>query len=549
MKMNTLTEELAVKYADKIYGFAYSKTRNHTEAQDLSQQILLELCGKDFSMIENMDAYIWRISSYTWSNYVRKNKNEWRALDNVTALDYLVSDENIEEDFIRSETYEKLRREVMYLGETRRRITVMYYYENLSCDEIAEKLAIPSSTVRWHMRKIKDTLKERMVMTNQSEIYEPVRMSVGHAGWCPDINMHGLSNDSIIQNICWVCREKAKTVEEIGREIGVAAVYIEEKLPPLCELDYIRQVGANKYITNFLIRGTEFTFECSRWKTEFVYPAAKIAYDLIKDNLSKIRETTPIYGEFSDDELISALLVPEISRVAAILSQMLTEKTGINLNCETPKRSDGSEHFVKANKVDDEDIEKYIEIDSECVEMLNNSWCALKSRWIDGMESIQMDLHRFVNWRWFDGEELKQLKRMHDLGKAGLIPDERDMDAVANLTEKGYIRVDDGKPVILVPYIEKTETKADAEDITGKYQKLLSEKLDIDAMAEKLTAALARVKKLIPAHLDEGVKNHHLAECLGLGEGAMMYSLYKHGDLAMPTDEQKKRMLTLVWEN
>ena len=122
------------------------------------------------------------------------------------------------------------------------------------------------------------------------------------------------------------------------------------------------------------------------------------------------------------------------------------------------------------------------------------------------------------------------------------------MDAVANLTEKGYIRVDDGKPVILVPYIEKTETKADAEDIIGKYQKLLSEKLDIDAMAEKLTAALARVKKLIPAHLDEGVRNHHLAECFGLGEGAMMYSLYAHGDLPIPDGEQKKRMLTLVWE-
>jgi len=547
--MNGFGDELITHYADKIYGFAYSKTRNHYDAEDLSQEIILQLCGKDFSAIENMDAYIWRISMYTWSNYVRKNEKQWRALDNASALEFLASDENVEEDFIQSELYEKLRREVMYLGEARRKITVMFYYDNLSGDEIAVKLGIPPSTVRWHIRKIKDTLKERLVMTKQSEIFEPIKMNVGHSGWCPSMDMHGLGSDSIIQNICWVCRSKAKTVEEIGREIGVAAVYVEEKLPPLCELDYIRQVGANKYITNFLIRDTEFTFECSRWKTDFIYPTAKMAYDLVKGNLSKIRETTPIHGEFSDNELISALLVPEIGRVSAVLTQMLMKKTGVDLSCETPKRSDGSQHWVQANKEDDdEEIERIRAIDSECAEMIDNSMNALKTRWIDGMESIQMDLHRFVNWRWFDGPELKQLKRMHDLSEAGLLPDERDMDAVANLSAKGYIRVDDGKPVILVPYIAKTGAKPDAGDIIGKYEKLLAEKLDLDAMAEKLTAALARVKKLIPAHLDEGVKNHHLAECLGLGEGAMMYSLYKHGDLAMPTDEQKKRMLTLVWE-
>jgi hypothetical protein len=130
------------------------------------------------------------------------------------------------------------------------------------------------------------------------------------------------------------------------------------------------------------------------------------------------------------------------------------KKTDVDLSCETPKRSDGSEHWVQASKTDREAIEKIRAIDSECAEMIDQSICGLKTRWIDGVESIQMDLYRFVNWRWFDGEELKQLKRMHDLTEVGLLPDERDMDAVANLTEKGYIRVDDGKPVILVPYIE-----------------------------------------------------------------------------------------------
>ena len=43
-------------------------------------------------------------------------------------------------------------------------------------------------------------------------------------------------------------------------------------------------------------------------------------------------------------------------------------------------------------------------------------------------------------------------------------------------------------------------------------------------------------------------KIRRLGECLGLNEGVMMYSLYAPGDLPVTADEEKKRMLTLVWE-
>ena len=42
------TEKLTEQYAKKIYGFAYSKTGNTHDAEDLSQSILLTLCKIDF---------------------------------------------------------------------------------------------------------------------------------------------------------------------------------------------------------------------------------------------------------------------------------------------------------------------------------------------------------------------------------------------------------------------------------------------------------------------------------------------------------------------
>lgn len=42
-------ETLLIKYTEKIYGFAYSKTHNYHDALDLSQNILLTLCQIDFA--------------------------------------------------------------------------------------------------------------------------------------------------------------------------------------------------------------------------------------------------------------------------------------------------------------------------------------------------------------------------------------------------------------------------------------------------------------------------------------------------------------------
>ncbi len=60
-------ESIVLEYVNKIYGFAYSKTKNTHNAEDLSQEILIQLLDKrtSFDRIENMDAYIYRICCYT----------------------------------------------------------------------------------------------------------------------------------------------------------------------------------------------------------------------------------------------------------------------------------------------------------------------------------------------------------------------------------------------------------------------------------------------------------------------------------------------------
>ncbi|MBQ8333935.1 MAG: sigma-70 family RNA polymerase sigma factor [Clostridia bacterium] len=540
-----------LRYADRIYSFAYGKTKNHHQAQDLAQEILVQLCGgrTDFTAIGNMDAYIYRICRYTWSNYLRKNKPMWQALENADVLDVLASEENVEEDFLERELFEQLRQEVMYLGRIRRQITVMYYYENRTGDEIAEILGIPPSTVRWHMRKTRDTLKERMEMKTQNEIYTPVRLDVGHSGWAEDYNMHGMRTDVLTQNIVWVCREKALTVEEIARTLGCAAVYLENKIDELTDMDYMRKVGANRYITNFMIENVQYVLKTGGWQYKYAYPTARAVCGMLRERLPQIKKSDVMDGEFSDDFLLAALLVPELNRAGALLSHFIRQRAGLSFPCVTPKRSDGSEHWVCAwnqSSVTDEAMTGY---DADYLDFMRYSSLTYKDREAGGLHSQQCDHRLFGGWRDFENTELKQLARVRELIEKEETPNDYDMDGIVNLREKGYIRIDGGRPVILIPCLRKNGNgSADTGDVIGRYEKLFAENLNMDEVCADCLKEIELRKRLIPAHLDDNQRNAILGGSTNIHPSAMFYTLYQNGDLAMPTEDEQKRILTLVWE-
>ena len=153
------------------------------------------------------------------------------------ALETAVADAQPEQDVLRREELRQLRQEILYLSALRRKIMISFYYDEKKGDEIARELSIPASTVRWHLKQAKETIKERMNMA-ENTLYQPVHLWIGHNGNVKSPVYDDLRHDNLTQNICWVCREKALTVEEIARTLGVAAVYLEYKLEKLLEMEY-----------------------------------------------------------------------------------------------------------------------------------------------------------------------------------------------------------------------------------------------------------------------------------------------------------------------
>ena len=541
-----ISKDIIEKYAKKIYGFAFSKTRDYNDAQDLSQEVLLALFDKTtkLSQIENMDAYIYRICCYTWMNFYRKDIQKRKNLENASVLEFVADETDIEEEYIKKELHEKLRQEIMYLSKMKREVTIMFYYENKTSKEISEILNIPDSSVRWYLGESKKALKERIEMTEQG-IYKPVKISIGHNGWTTDYDMFGLRSDVLMQNICYLCYRQPHTTEEIARTLGVAAVYLEDKIDKLLHMDYLKPVGKNKYQTTFFIMEDKFYFESKKFMYKFADKISVPLYNLTVAAKDELKKSGALLGEYNDNFLMWSLLMLTINNAVHYINELVSKKKG--LNYIYPKRKDGSEHFVSATMVTGEAVN--IEDKDYKDFFLKCEGCGVKTRTSDKLNSLQYDIGFFgQGWRDFDDIELNQLSRVADIIEKDEMPNEYDKHAIANLVKKGYVRVENEKPIILIPYLKHQEhpTLFKYYDKEQFFEKIKKE-LDINEVINMCCEHIDNVRKLIPSFLDETESNQILCNSF-TNQYSFLWNLWKKGYLQTPLEDEIKRLCTFVNE-
>ena len=162
-KMNKKqADELIVQYLPKIYGFAMKKAFSYQEAEELSSDIVAEVYLSMLSAKEivNIDGYVWRISEHVYSKFVSsKKKREGVSIDGMDFPD----DTSVWDDDVDTEL-DLLRREIAFLTQTRRKIVYSFYYENKTISTITKEMGIPEGTVKWHLNKAKNDLKEGFIM-------------------------------------------------------------------------------------------------------------------------------------------------------------------------------------------------------------------------------------------------------------------------------------------------------------------------------------------------------------------------------------------------
>ena len=305
-------DELIVQYLPKIYGFAMKKSFSYQEAEELSSDIVAEVYLSMLSAKEivNIDGYVWRISEHVYSKFVSsKKKREGISIDGMDFPD----DTSVWDDDVDSEL-DLLRREIAFLTQTRRKIVYSFYYENKTISTITEEMGIPEGTVKWHLNKARNDLKEGFIMERKIGKLgiKPIEATgFGHGG-NPGSNNgpeYYLGN-KLNLNIVYSVYHSPKTLTEIAEELGVTPVYIEDTVAELVANGFLVEQPGKRYTTYVSFNPETYSREL---EDQCLQKKMEIAKLLVREYVPQIREALAdikdVYIPSGNRELLEAAAI------------------------------------------------------------------------------------------------------------------------------------------------------------------------------------------------------------------------------------------------
>ncbi len=538
---NRMNDDIIRAYAQRIQGFAWQKTHHLQDAEDLSQEILLVLCRMDFAsrQIEHMDAFIWRICTHTWSNFVRRRMRDKAFYTSSEEMELIPSQEDIATEvadrLLRDETYARLYREIAYLGRTRREVIRRHYFGGETSREIGRALGLSDATVRWYLGDTQKRLKERMNMKETEKIYEPKRLEVFFSGRSATDHLYGLRGDLLVQNICFVCADRrGLNIEEMAAKLCMSAAFIEDKLEDLVHMAFLEPVGnSGRYRTTFYIRDAAFITARAAWLSEHLGPVARCLYEEVRARLDRIRAIGFTGCDLEENFLMWWL----VSTAAHIFDAALPDDVP-----EVPSipRGDGSRFRLQVSRTY-EDVLREARPSKEIADCIRYfGGAAGKGNRNGRMAVMQWDPPLCVPNRCMDMMRVGYLERVYRIIREGLPLSEPDRDMVAALCADGYARVENGRPVLCIPYLTKVEDETLGAILHGEIvPAVMAEYGDLGR------AYAAYVATLLPRELDEDERHFVMGHFYN--PNAYTYLLCRDGLLKKPSDEQCRAICTVAW--
>ena len=165
-----------------IYGFALQRAADRYDAEDLAQEILLQLCVslRRGPEIRDMHAWVWRIARNTWARWVRARAQRAHEAEAWRGMGWQPSEaeHDTAERLARQEAAEGLLMALARISAEYRQVVVLYYLRGQSVGEIAAATGLAEGTVKRRLHTARNRLRERMVGLVTARQADPVRLTV-----------------------------------------------------------------------------------------------------------------------------------------------------------------------------------------------------------------------------------------------------------------------------------------------------------------------------------------------------------------------------------
>lgn len=150
--------KLIDEYGQQVYNIALFTVQDEMYAEDITQEVFIKIYRKigDYRGDAKLSTWIYRITKNTCFNHLKREK-KYREMDEISThfSDYTTP----ETEFLQNEKYIQVRNAVGTLPEDQRMAISLYYFHNRSYIEIADIMNIPLNTLKSHIHRAKQTLK------------------------------------------------------------------------------------------------------------------------------------------------------------------------------------------------------------------------------------------------------------------------------------------------------------------------------------------------------------------------------------------------------
>jgi len=542
-KIYTLLENS--EFLQSIYAFAYNRTNNTYDAQDLTSEIILQVlkASKKNSDIHNPAAFAWIIAKRTYADYCKK-RSKYKNI--VISDDYsgtVLNTANLPDDSDLLEDEEKIRlilREIAFLSKIYREVCIMYYLDNKSVSKIAKVLNIKETTVKQRLFSARSTIKKGVeimeTMETKYPALKPIRLSFIGTGSDPEKNdPSAVAKRSFSQNLVYLCKDTPGSAKELSEISNVPMPFIEEKIEILLKgsngyYGLLRETGnGKKYIANFII------VDCDDYTS---------VNEMFKRNADIIAERFDKYLKEHKDKLLTLPFLNKsvtlqliawgtISKVYRLFEEKVTQKikekymSGVQqtkrefftLGIATKPGQHIKVGFYGNDGIGGYDIANYKEV------FISNIYGRRIDKHFDCGHNISTDDTLLMMLKSINGVSISSLS-------------EKEQEAASRAIEVGYV-YKDGDMIYTKPLV----IKKDRSIINNIVSDFIIQTNDlVDECADEL---YHYVKKLVPQHL---IGEYHIftqMSAIGLLD-SMIEKCIEIGTLNIPSKLCAEGMLVVV---
>ncbi len=154
---------LVERYHKGLIIYLYNLLHDEEQAEDIAQEAFLQAYKKldQFKPVYAFSTWLYKIAYNLSLRYLQQTKRTTQ-IDEIEQTYIDVSQERVEEIYKREEDKAAVRKAITTLKPNYQQIVALYYWENLSYEEIAFIIEKPIGTVRTWLRRAKADLRKEL---------------------------------------------------------------------------------------------------------------------------------------------------------------------------------------------------------------------------------------------------------------------------------------------------------------------------------------------------------------------------------------------------